>query len=1145
MKKEERPADCRRLCGGRKPAAMLSRPSCVRRNLPGFLLVLLILGALSASTVALDYPFRDEAAPWALFSDYSSPHDVPQFGSIAFDSTGNAYLSDTRGNRVLKLDSSGQLVRAWGWGVKDGTETYQLCSSSCRDGIPGSGTGQLNSPRGIALHHGTSGIVVYVVDQKNKRIARYNESGAPLSPWGTDAGLQSPEGAAVDSIGRLYVSDTMGNQVVRFKTNGDKDLTIDLGPWNPPGVTPVGDIAVDSADRLYVADHDDAVIRRYKKNGKPDIVIAPSLGLSLPDDGFRMLLSPSDTIVTFSSPARPPAETLERLHHAFTAAYSPYGSHLLTLNTSGEVTGAWPVRFDPTFSRLLGFSPEGQLFRTSEEPYADPSFPPSTSSLWRLSIVRSAPAVELLVRNLGDTGLVDGSLGDDVGGLFECSSCEGALHEDCRSTFADGDAVTVAFHPFPKPPCASSNAVEWEGDCQSSGTNKATITLHSDAECTALSYKHTYTVNSTSDTIANEKTNCENGDSDCTLRGAIQAANATACADRVVFDLPIDQAMTTKPFTYWSIELKDELPDIVRPLLIDGATQAGYKTGGPPVIEIRGSAAIARGLRFYGPLNDFGSKACPTETGNRSWNSLVKALAIGGFGVPSTDSLAGSALVFRGGGGHVVEDCYIGTDITGSAARPSNVGISIAGAVNTLIQRNVISGNRVAGIRLHFTTPDAEPNVIRGNIIGPDSTGSGVIEWTETIGGQSVSFKGNGLYGIYNEGLPATVVGGFAAGDRNVISGNGGVGLWLSTVSALHDGVKVLGNYIGVNETGTTPLPNTRHGIVVQGSLAVIGSTHPGGRNVISGNGGDGIRLESKNARGGLILGNHIGVGPNGTTAIPNGGNGVYAYTSTEDKRPRDFAIDGNVISANNASGIAIEGEGFLITRNAIGTDACGDLNLGNGGDGVKLSMDTAANWNTLGSLRQPELANVVAHNGGYGINRDCSNCRNVSFGNIAFENGLGGTFLDATLTQRSPAVEIENASITSGVLRVKYNVTLAPPLDPASIPAIFWVEFYRVDESAPPGSTAQGATYIGVDSTHVVGGTCVVSFGLAADLGVDVGDELTATATEGWWDDQVCEIKAGSKVKCWSYFKDADCIEGWRYTDTSGFSEPVTVQGP
>ena len=66
-------------------------------------------------------------------------------------------------------------VAAWGWGVRDGGNEHQICTSSCQEGIGGSGDGQLKLPSGVATDSVSN--VDNVADLENDRIQKFDSSG--------------------------------------------------------------------------------------------------------------------------------------------------------------------------------------------------------------------------------------------------------------------------------------------------------------------------------------------------------------------------------------------------------------------------------------------------------------------------------------------------------------------------------------------------------------------------------------------------------------------------------------------------------------------------------------------------------------------------------------------------------------------------------------------------------------------------------------------------------------------------------------------------------------------------------------------------------------------------------------------------------
>jgi hypothetical protein len=214
-----------------------------------------------------------------------------------------------------------------------------------------------------------------------------------------------------------------------------------------------------------------------------------------------------------------------------------------------------------------------------------------------------------------------------------------------------------------------------------------------------------------------------------------------------------------------------------------------------------------------------------------------------------------------------------------------------------------------------------------------------------------------------------------------VISGNGNDGVKIINGAT---GNVVSGNYIGVDATGATALPNHDDGVdIFLGSDNLIGGDAPGKRNVISGNVEDGVRIIHR-ATGNVVSGNYIGVDASGVAAIPNNRHGVYI---TEDAR--NNVIGGNtegernVISGNGHAGVWIGGDlseitsGNTVLGNYIGLLADGVTSLSNERNGVHISSN--GRDNTIGP------GNMIAHNGEDGVGVKTP----TAFGNTITKNSI------------------------------------------------------------------------------------------------------------------------------------------------------------
>ena len=273
-----------------------------------------------------------------------------------------------------------------------------------------------------------------------------------------------------------------------------------------------------------------------------------------------------------------------------------------------------------------------------------------------------------------------------------------------------------------------------------------------------------------------------------------------------------------------------------------------------------------------------------------------------------------------------VEGNYIGTNASGTAALPNTLnGIRIDGANNIVGgvaagARNIISGNGQNGVSINGSA-----NSIAGNYIGTNASGTSALP--------------NAQGGVRLEGLNNTL-GGTAAGARNLISGNSGNGVYI--ISGNH---RIEGNYIGTNADGTATLPNSVNGVHILDSNSTVGGTAAGAGNLISGNNQNGVNLDG--GVGNKIEGNYIGTNANGTSALPNGASGVLV-TYLNNTVGGTTAAARNLISGNGANGVHVTGvsaTGNKLEGNYIGTNVSGTAALPNAQNGVLIE----ASNNTVG----------------------------------------------------------------------------------------------------------------------------------------------------------------------------------------------------
>ena len=400
----------------------------------------------------------------------------------------------------------------------------------------------------------------------------------------------------------------------------------------------------------------------------------------------------------------------------------------------------------------------------------------------------------------------------------------------------------------------------------------------------------------------------------------------------------------------FQFSLSSELPDITRPgATIDGGSQNAYLASdlnaNGPEIWIRGGA-VPNASNTNGLTLDAAS-------------IFITELAISGF----DSNFSAGIFVTTNADDATISRNYLGVDPTGLIAEANDNGVFVDGADNVRINGDqiespqVISGNNSQGV---FITNDATNTRIQGNFIG--------------VGRNGDTNLGNSQHGVSIRSGSGHFVGTDGDGNAdlqegNTIGGNAIEGVHIEGAS----GVTIAGNRIGTDGNEFVgPLPN-QFGISIIGPNSTgnfIGiENNPDGRNIISGNTAEGIRILG-GATGNTIVGNFIGTNITGDVAIPNGGlAGVLIEAS--DGNIVGTVENGNVISGNDADGIllrAFDGDGAdnnSIIGNHIGIAADGVSSLGNGARGVAIFNSSG---NSVGTVGGVSFSNVISGNAQEGV---------------------------------------------------------------------------------------------------------------------------------------------------------------------------------
>jgi CSLREA domain-containing protein len=285
----------------------------------------------------------------------------------------------------------------------------------------------------------------------------------------------------------------------------------------------------------------------------------------------------------------------------------------------------------------------------------------------------------------------------------------------------------------------------------------------------------TFTVNTKSDTADTNPGDgtCSFLGSFCSLRAAIQEANANPGPDTIAFDINAagDGLATITP--------DSTLPSITDTVTIDGYTQPGASpntaargTNAVLKIELNASNSGSEGLEILAP------------------NSVIRGLAI------NRCSFHEGIGVFAAGSGSRVQGNFIGTDPSGTIDL-GNVGdgVRILGPSHVIVggtspaARNLISGNDTFSVEIIGTQATAgSSNRVLGNLIGTDRTGTKDL--------------GNNGGGVFISGSADNAIGGATSAGTNTIAFNEeGVMVVSGTDSNSLNGSRILRNSIFSNDS--------------------------------------------------------------------------------------------------------------------------------------------------------------------------------------------------------------------------------------------------------------------------------------------------------------------------------------------------------
>jgi len=222
-----------------------------------------------------------------------------------------------------------------------------------------------------------------------------------------------------------------------------------------------------------------------------------------------------------------------------------------------------------------------------------------------------------------------------------------------------------------------------------------------------------------------------------------------------------------------------------------------------------------------------------------------------------------------------------------------------------------------------YTQPGASPNTLAKSsnaklMVELDGTNAGESANGLTIRADDVVVRGLAINRFSREGV-------FVSEGRDALSGQ----------PFEPSRVKVEGNFIGTDATGTLDRGNGFSGVSLSpGENSTVGGTSPAARNVISGNGLEGVRItgDFNRANDNRVEGNLIGTKKDGVSALGNDGHGLIVGSLRNTVGGTTLGA-ANTIAFNGDDGVLIFGRFDPVLGNSIFSNAGLGIDLAGGSE--------------------------------------------------------------------------------------------------------------------------------------------------------------------------------------------------------------------
>jgi NHL repeat-containing protein len=272
------------------------------------------------------------------------------YGITSDPVNGHVFVSESKNHRVSEFTAWGDFVKAFGWGVSNGSPMLQVCTTACQAGVPGDGPGQLDAPGGIVMDAAGD---LYVVDANNFRIVKFTSGGDFLLTFGF--GVNATTGANVCTAADVAGGDECGaGQEGEEPTQFKKWFFYSEG--RAIAAAPSGDIFVGDDERIQVFGSNGAFKEAINFDEVAGLPTGTTKSIAIAPDGSLYVAFYQESAIFF--PTTPDVYVLDPSTAALVGKLKVERPKLLSTDSGGNIYVVAEGR-DPSREEILKFDPSG------------------------------------------------------------------------------------------------------------------------------------------------------------------------------------------------------------------------------------------------------------------------------------------------------------------------------------------------------------------------------------------------------------------------------------------------------------------------------------------------------------------------------------------------------------------------------------------------------------------------------------------------------------------------------------------------------------------------------------------------------------------------------------------------------------------